>query len=710
MATFSRTLSGDSRYSITLTVTESIPSDYISTNKTNVSYTLTATKSSGSGYWDNVVQNPVRVVINGSTVVNKTIAYDFTGSTPKTITLASGTVTGISHNADGSKTIAVSGYFQDIDNGLGSATASGNLTLTKIPRQANLSTAQDFNDEGNPTITYTNSAGSAVTTLQARIENTAGTVAYADYRDVNKTGTLSYTFNLTTEERSALRNATPNSNTMSVRFNLKTVIGGNTYNSTITKTMTIVNGNPTFSNFTFEDTNSTTLALTGNNQYCILNYSSIKAIISNANKAIANKDANMTDNGAKYQFVCGNITKDIAYSSTDDVNGTIDNVTSGTFTVYAIDSRGNSTPIQKTASSIINYSNIYLNPSNSYLERDNSGVGGNVTLHYTGTFWNDNFGDVANSITSVTYEYKKTSDSNYTTGTTSITPTISGNNISFDGSIAGPGAGYIFEVDSAYNVRITISDELSSYTLNLILNSGTPNLAYADDGVSVMGDYDDTLDSGLQVTGKLYLNKNEIDTSNKVLDIYNNTSGSSRKDLLENKLTVGRDNSTKANEIIMINGGWSGINYGYGIYSKIANDVDHFLYVDQNGIYTIREYNNNYEYNFMSGKYSTSEVICGTWIDGKTLYRRTINKTTTSGTLSYVAKSEISSDLERVVRFEGMMIQPSGNIANLPYYTASDDKCDVWWRNIESRVVIRPGTTAGYGNTYLTIYYTKTTD
>ena len=140
MPTFSKTvtMSGNSNYSITFTVTEVLPSDYIQTNKSNVNYTLTATKSAGSGYWDYNEENPVVVSINGSTVVNTNISYDFRNSTPKTITLASGTVTGIAHNSDGTKTIAVSGSFTDNGNYLGSATASGNLTLTTIPRQTTI--------------------------------------------------------------------------------------------------------------------------------------------------------------------------------------------------------------------------------------------------------------------------------------------------------------------------------------------------------------------------------------------------------------------------------------------------------------------------------------------------------------------------------------------------------------------------------------------
>ena len=131
MSVFQKNLSGDSRYSLKLEVNET---SYSTENNTSeVSYVLTATKASGGGYWSNSAINPVNVVLNGEMVVDKKVSYNFSTSTPCTITLASGTKT-ISHDGDGSKTISVSAYFGDSANSLGNATVSGNLTLTTIPR------------------------------------------------------------------------------------------------------------------------------------------------------------------------------------------------------------------------------------------------------------------------------------------------------------------------------------------------------------------------------------------------------------------------------------------------------------------------------------------------------------------------------------------------------------------------------------------------
>lgn len=131
MASFTKTMSGDSRYSIKLTFEETNANPQTSTS--DGTYKLEATKQSGTGLWSSS-GNDIEITINGVKVIDTTIGYDFrtNGSKPKTITLASGTITGIQHNSDGTKTIQVSGYFKDNANNLGEATASGSVTLTPL--------------------------------------------------------------------------------------------------------------------------------------------------------------------------------------------------------------------------------------------------------------------------------------------------------------------------------------------------------------------------------------------------------------------------------------------------------------------------------------------------------------------------------------------------------------------------------------------------
>ena len=71
--------------------------------------------------------------------------------------------------------------------------------------------------------------------MQACISLT-GSNADVPYRDISKTGTK-YKFPLTDAERSALRAATPNSNTLTVYVYIRSAIGGSTQTDGVTVTI-----------------------------------------------------------------------------------------------------------------------------------------------------------------------------------------------------------------------------------------------------------------------------------------------------------------------------------------------------------------------------------------------------------------------------------------------------------------------------------------
>lgn len=130
MAKFTQKLSEDTRYSIILEVTEkTITSTDIANNSSRIDYTLTAKKSGGSGFYSSSATNIVKFKVDGDPVVDIRVAYDFRNT--DSIVLTSGTTT-IPHNADGSKTIAVQGYFKDVNNDLGKATAGGDVQLSQL--------------------------------------------------------------------------------------------------------------------------------------------------------------------------------------------------------------------------------------------------------------------------------------------------------------------------------------------------------------------------------------------------------------------------------------------------------------------------------------------------------------------------------------------------------------------------------------------------
>lgn len=318
-------------------------------------------------------------------------------------------------------------------------------------------------------------------------------------RRITQSGTT-----LTASQIQSMFQYLPNKNSQDFNVGIATMNGTteaqyvNFYGSLV-----ITNSNPTFNNFTYEDTDEKCKILTGGNQGIIKGYSDVKINISTTNKAIGKDYATIT----KYRAVIGEKQKEVAYSSSSNVSGQIDNVESNVFTVYAIDSRGNSTAKQISPSAFYDYSNIKI--TKAQINRTN-GVGEETELSFEGQYWNQSFGNIMNSIIKCYYQYKTTSSNEWKTGSTTLTLSLNGSNFSFRGLIKGDDGAKGFSVTNNFNIKIYVEDRLSKSTFDLILGSGTPQLAIAQEGVAVGGMYRADLGEGLQIYGKLFLNGKEI--------------------------------------------------------------------------------------------------------------------------------------------------------------------------------------------------------
>ena len=371
---------------------------------------------------------PFKLVVNGVTVYESSTRIQLKNGT----VLATGESV-ISHNADGKKTFSASAeaaiYSYEINS-----TGSGSWELPQIPRQATLTTAPNFNDEENPTITYSNLAGNSVTTLQACISLT-GADADIAYRDIPKTGT-SYTFNLTTAERNTLINATKTSNSRTVSFFIKTVIGSNTYYSSLNKTLTIVNATPTL-NPVAVDTNTTIINLTGNSSTLVKYYSNAKVTSGVSLKKSATLKSIKITNGSK------SITTD---------GGTINAVESGTFTVTVTDSRGN-TATQSINNNFSNYIYPSVNMSGSNITTD-----GKTTLKFSGNFYNSYLGGTKNTI-SLSYCISVNGGS-YGSWVT-VTPTLDSHKYTANVNLTG------LNYQNTYKFKGRIVDKLNTKTTEI---------------------------------------------------------------------------------------------------------------------------------------------------------------------------------------------------------------------------------------------------
>lgn len=291
----------------------------------------------------------------------------------------------VQHDSAGNASVYIEGEVKGPSGtSLSGHKASGGaaVSLPTIPRQASLTSAQDFTDESNPTIEYSNPAGSNVASLQAAIYSSDETTAYAAYRNISKTG-KKYTFDLTEEERNAIRAAIPNSNSMTVKFYLRCVIGSNTYYSAIAKTVTIVNGNPVFAPV-LEEQNPIVQTLTGNTE-TLVRYVSNVLVTSNAT---AVKGASLSRQ---------KITNGSAFSEASPA--TFNRVESDTFSFEATDSRNNSASTKVTKTTIP-YVLLTCN-----IGSDTPDTDGNFTFGVSGNYYPGGFGAVDNTLT-VEYRYK----------------------------------------------------------------------------------------------------------------------------------------------------------------------------------------------------------------------------------------------------------------------------------------------------------------
>lgn len=419
-----------------LTFAWSVSSQSVANNTTTIAWTLKGAGTASSSWYRS---GNFKVVINGSTVYSSSTRIQLYDGT----LVASGNFT-MTHDTAGNKTFSASaeaGIYTVAVN----CSGSGSFTLPQIARAAKITSAPNFTDIQNPTISYQNSAGNSVTTLQACISLT-GSTDNISYRDIPKTGT-SYTFNLTEAERNVLRAAAPNSNTLSVIFYIKTIISGQTYYETATRTMTIVNAAPTMANPTYQDSNSTTVAITENNQKIIQKHSSLTITIPTAT---AQKYATIS----KYQVTINGVTREQTTAGNMSW-GVLDVSQNIAATVKAIDSRGNS--ITKSIQITVEawqqpYAVISCSRENNFYTDTVLNVSPTVSS-LSGK----------NSVT-IQEQHKKTTDSAYSTLVNVPANT--------DTTI---------QLDNLYdwNVKIIVSDRLASTTYNITVQKGMP-IVYFD--------------------------------------------------------------------------------------------------------------------------------------------------------------------------------------------------------------------------------------
>lgn len=340
-------------------------------------------KSGYDWYYTSSVPVTYTITIGDNTYSGNIMSYDGTS----TVTLLSKSSIRVNHNSDGTKTINCSFSVSDIGKSFlpGSASSNSTMTLTTIYRQAKIVYAPQFYDDEKPTVTYSNPAGNAVTSLEIGI-SADGSIMHIPYREISKTGT-SYTFNFTDAEIYSLWNDfLKNHYYADAYFMLKTVIGGNTLVNEYRGAVELRNGKPVLAPVV-EDINTNTVALTGSATTIIKGASAVKVTAN----ATAQKGATIK----KYAITNGDITLDTS-------EATFNNVENPEFTIVVTDDRGQTTKETITLD-MVNYYHPTVNlvPSVELIGETTA----RITLNISGNYYNGSFGAKNNTL-GVNYNYK----------------------------------------------------------------------------------------------------------------------------------------------------------------------------------------------------------------------------------------------------------------------------------------------------------------
>lgn len=439
-------------------------------NQSVISWTL---KGAGikSGYW--YMAGPFKCTVNGTVVYQSNTRIKlYTGTV-----VASGELA-IGHDTNGSKSFSAYAecaiYVTSVN-----CKGSGSWSLPDIGRasQPSLNTwpnnSPDFNI-GDTIVVHMNRKSTVFThTVVLKL----GSYSYTIGTGVTDNITLD-----TDRIASNLYAQMPNSNSMTGEIAVTTYSGSTVIGTSSCAIIAhVVNSNPTL-DASYEDSNSATVAITGDNQYIIRNNSTLKISVSNAQALNSATLKTLT------AVVNGNAYTGTLKGSTGVINVGVVNVSYDTeVTVKIVDSRGN---VGQKKITVLVYdwslpsAIIKLNRKSNYYSESVLNV-------------NANYASIGgkNTVT-IRYRTKKVSDSSYGSYATIQNNTDTN-----------------FTADNEYewNVQVEVSDRIGKTTYNLILPKGIP-VAYVDIkkysfGVNCFPKHDKSLEvNGVCISGNVLYN------------------------------------------------------------------------------------------------------------------------------------------------------------------------------------------------------------
>lgn len=413
---------------------------------------------------------------------------------------ASFTFDNIKHNEDGSKSVSWSWSCATGTGGLGTQSDSGTRALTIIPRGSKIN---DFNDYFNFGESLTFSITKNVASYYDVLEIGFIDDETAEFNLLETIENVEDGFIWTPSEDilNTIYNNTPTRDFRTLTFKISTFtddslvtqIGDTNTNSNVGM---IVNAEPTFTSFKYQDVNEKTIALTGDSSKVVKGHSTLRIsdLVVNANK------------GAYLQLIQIN---DNQYTYSEDFTIDLEKWASNKITIYVIDSRNNSTKLELLIGiNFINYIEKTITSKSCLRE---GSINEESILSFSGTFFNSSFGAVENVLTA-RYRYKETGYEDWIDGNTEIVLDINDNNFYFEDYIKGD-TDTGFSADKSYDIQIIINDLLSDRAITLILAVGEPSIDIYKSNVAFGGIYDDTTSEfqaqfkkAVNFEGEIYIN------------------------------------------------------------------------------------------------------------------------------------------------------------------------------------------------------------
>ena len=382
----------------------------------------------------------------------------------------------VNHNNDGTASSYISAYvynrYWSISNTFGAT-----VTLPTIPRVSDISCTSPYVGD-SAVVTLTRKASSYRDTVSYKIGTLTGTLA-------TKTANTTVSFDTSTIASDIYNQmgstAKSINGTMTVQtYSGDTLIGSKSTTFTLyAKESDCV---PTIT-ATIVDTNTETIALTGDNNKIVKGYSNARVTYTITTK-----------NGATLS------SKTINEATLGSSPYTINQATTNVFSIVATDSRGYSKTL--TVNKIlIDYVPLSLDFTAFRL----SPTGSEIDVNFKGNYYNGSFGSTNNSL-SLSWKYRLKDAQNWTTGGTFVLNTdykISGNTFySGNGSSASDIvlSNSLFPYDKIYEIGIFYEDQLLSYSTVKAVPKGQPVVNWNDDEVQVNGNFCST--DGFYSTGE----------------------------------------------------------------------------------------------------------------------------------------------------------------------------------------------------------------